>query len=558
MRVLGISAFHRDSAAALVVDGHVVAAAQEERFTRLAGDRAFPTRAIRAVLMEGGVPAPELDHVVFYEKPLRKFERVLVNNLRAFPRSAKSFSQGLFLWLGDRIWIKNRIATDIGIAPEKVLFAEQLLATAAGAFLTSPAEEAALLVVDDAGEWATTLLGRGEGTRVEQLAEVQHPHSLGLVASALTQFLGFIPGEDEGKVEMLAAWGEPRFTSQLDDLVRDDGGLFSVEQAPFRFGYDSDRLYENALVELLGPPRFPGEPLRYRSPDSRDADVAASLQVLLETRVLAIARELARRVPSPDLCFAGALSLNRTLVARLLRESPFERVHVPFASGKSGAAIGAALLADPRRDHGEDSLGSLAIHVAGDPGGRTIQTGELSDRLERGERIGLFEGPMEFGPRSLQNRLILADARGAQASRELLQACQHVEPFLTVRVAVPAEEAVRFFELPAGAETLAGRGQLLVPATDELRAAAPSALLPNGLAWPLLVEQARLPRLHGLVAEHGRRTGVPLLLASDFRLRGSPLVCSAVDAAEGFRRTTLSALVVDDRIYERDPDGDAA
>ena len=165
---------------------------------------------------------------------------------------------------------------------------------------------------------------------------------------------------------------------------------------------------------------------------------------------------------------------------------------------------------------------------------------------------------MRYRVHSLQNRLVVADARGAEASRELLQSCQHVEPFLTVRVAVPAEEGARFFELPPGAETLARRGQVLVPATDELRSVAPSVSLPNRLAWPLLVERERLPRLHALLLEHGRSTGTPVLLVSDFRLRGSPLVCSAVDAAEGFRRTTLSALVVDDRIYERDPDGDAA
>jgi len=550
MRVLGISAFQRNSAAALAVDGRVVAAAREGRFTRLAGDSAFPSRAIRAVLHRGELQAPELDAVVFYEKPLRKFERVLVNHLRAFPRSSVSFSRSVFLWLGERLWVKNRIVADLGVPAERVLFAEHLHALGMSAAGTSGRGDGALLVVDDVGEWATTLLARVRAGRLEPLAEVLHPHSLGLVASAVTQFLGFIPGEEEHKVEALAAWGEPRFLEVLRRWVPVVDGLFRVDQSPFRFTHDSDRLHEEALVEALGPPRYPGDPLRCQAPDARDADLAASLQALLEERVLHLARELHRRAPGRHLSFAGALARNRTLQARLSSEGPFEEVWTPPSPGKAGGAVGAALSVP-------SASGALTSHCftseelfdAREPDAKSLPAGAVSElvaRLERQERVAWVRGPLEFSPHSMGGRLALSDARGADARVELLRALQQVEPFLPARVLLRREDRARYVDVAGAADGALAQAQLLVPATPELRTAAPSAILPNGLCWPQSVDRDDQPELHELLTRCGR-----VLLATDFLLRGSPLVRGESDAVAAFRRSGLSALVVGDRLYER-------
>src|SRR5262245_51472654 len=251
MRILGISAFHRDAAAALVVDGEVVAAAQEERFTRLTLDPAFPTRAIRWCLSSTGIAGSSLDHVVFYEKPLRKFERVLARSMQRFPSSALPFSKNAFVWLGDRLWIRNRIAEHLSVPGERVLFVEQARALLANAFYQSRFERAALLLLDDVGEWSSTVLGRGERDQVELVFEVRHPHSLGFLASALTQYLGFAPGEEEHKLEALAALGEPRHATALAALVWGAERGFELASGPFRFDDGAERLFTDELVRIL-------------------------------------------------------------------------------------------------------------------------------------------------------------------------------------------------------------------------------------------------------------------------------------------------------------------
>lgn len=577
MRVLGISAFHRNSAAALVVDGRVVAAAREEHFTRLEGDKAFPLRAIRAVLAAGELTAPELDHVVFYEKPLRKFERVLVSNLRSFPRSSLSFSRGLFLWLGDRIWLKNRVEKDLGVPPERVLFSEHLVSQGVCAFASAPCDDAAVLVVDDAGEWATTLLARASvappaGLRadpdvdfhqrvLEPLAEVHYPHSLGLVASAVTQFLGFVAGEDEHKVEALGALGTPRFVETLRAWVPMDDGLFRVEQDPFRFGYDSDRLYEQAFEDALGAPRIPGEPLRVDGDDARDADLASSLQLLLEERVLGLAQELHRRTGNTDLCFAGALASNRGLLARLLTEGPFERVHVPLAPGKDGGAIGAALQVGGVAERLSRAPFSEPLFDAREQGARDLADGEpdeLLTRLLRGESIGRVNGPLEFAPHSAGGRIALRTAGDANAREELLNALQHVEPFLPARLLMRRCDQDLFLDAPAASDALLASAKLLVNATPELAAAAPSAVLPDGRVWPQVIDEGDPGGLHELLAGLAAAGSSPLLLAADLQLRGSPRVRGEADAVEGFQRSGLDALFVADRVYEHASEHPAA
>lgn len=564
MRILGISAFHRDSAAALVVDGKVLAVAKEEHFTRLARDSAFPTRAVRFVLGEGGVHGPDLDLVVFYEKPLKKFERVLVGNLRGFPRSSWSFAKAMFVWLGDRLWIKHRIATDLGIDPAKILFADHLESIASCALRTSPFEEAAVLVVDDAGEWSTTYLGRADADGLEALAEVQFPHSLGLLAAAVTQFLGFTPGEDEDKVEALAAWGEPRFAGDLGAWIEDRDGLFALRADVLSVEHEARQLWGEPFEALFGAPRYAGEPLQLEGDDRRYADVAASLQAVLEEQTLKLARELHRRAGTADLCFAGALAANRRLVARLAADGPFERIHVPVAPGKAGGALGAALLAEPALDgHARlapEPLVGETIEALAEPGARALEndedgTREVVRHVLDGRRVAWVSGGVEFGLTSLQNRIVLSAPGEPDATRRLLEAVQHVEPFLPCRLALAADEAERWVELPVGVDGGVRHAQLRLRARDALRAAAPSAVLPDGRVWVHVVDPRWHPRLaaalEGLAAAGRER----LLLTSDFRMRGSPVVRNESEAVDAWRRSTLDALVVECRAYDRSPLG---
>ncbi len=559
MRILGLSAHHRDAAAALVVDGRLVAAAQEERFTRRTLDPAFPTRAVRWCLASTGIASSALDRVVFYEKPLRKFERVLARSLQGFPRSARSFPRSAFLWLGERLWIRNRIAEEFSLPPERVLFLDQARSQLANAFFTSPFEEAALLLLDDVCEWTSVALGRGWGASVELELELCHPHSLGLFASAITQFLGFAPGEEEHKLAALSAFGEPRQAGILGELVRARGAFFELAEDAFRFDDGASRLFGPELEARLGPARRSGERLRWEAGDSRDAELAASAQRLIEERALALARELHRRSALENLCLAGLLAQNARLVARIAEEGPFRRIHVPAAPGKAGGALGAALFAQHVLDPGAREAPPIAIgeEIGGRPeegarelGGAPAAAEELALRVGSGELVGWARGRLEFAARSQGRRVALAAPR-PQARARLHAALHQVESFLPCRLAMPAGETARFLDLASASEGPAELGLVVVRAREALRALAPDAFLPDGRVWPRVVREREDPELHGLLVRLGQENGAPLALLADLALRGSPLVRNEAEAVEAFRRSGLDALVVESRVYTR-------
>lgn len=568
MRVLGISAFHRDSAAAVCVDGELLASAQEERFSRVRADSSLPRRAARACLERAGLRSTELDAVVFYEKPLRKFERTLAVQLQAFPRSARSFSRGLFVWLGDRLWLRTQLAEEFGVEPAKVHFVEHARSHAALAFYSSPFSRAAVLVVDDLGEWASTTLARGEGAALETLVELHHPHSLGLWFSAYTQFLGFEPGLDEERVEALAHLGAPRWEREVADTAPAlAGGAFEVDTRLFRFAHDAERLFDRALEQRFGPARQAGSALRAEGADARDADLAASVQRVLEERVLALARELHTRTGLDALCLGGEVFRNRTLVARLAHDGPFRELFAPTALGEAGAAAGAALehshsLGVARRPQrpclalGESIDAAGAVEVAGagglELGGSDAAPRRLADFLLSGRTLAWVRGALELGPESLGARLILCAASHADSRERILGALGRADELQTVRVLAREEDADVWFELSRGARELARHAACTARATSALRAAAPSALLPDGVVWPQLVVREWDPALHALLGELGRDGHAALALAASLQLRGQPIASSAADVADVFARSTLDALALEDRLLEAD------
>ena len=452
MNILGISCYYHDAAAALLRDGDLIAAAEEERFSRKKHDFGFPVGAIRFCLAQGGISAQDLDYVVFYEKPFEKFERILMTILQTYPKSWKVFRESMITWLVDKLWIRHHIEQELGVPREKVLFTQHHAAHAASAFLASPFEEAAILTVDGVGEWATATYGVGRGTDIRLFKEVRFPHSLGLLYSAFTAFLGFEVNEGEYKVMGMAPYGEPRYVDKVWKLIRQfEDGSFCLDMDYFCFHHSTTRTYNRRFEALFGAPRPPemhfftastGYPGYFGAkPGNYDelcrlnqhyADIAASIQRVTEEVLLKMARVVRQETGLKALCIAGGVGLNSVANGRILRESGFERLYVQPAAGDGGGALGAALhayhtmMGHPRKlvmrhaywgqayENGEvDGFlkrGGIAYEAAPDEGRLLDRTVEA---LTEGKVVGWYQGRFEWGPRALGNRSILADPRRA-------------------------------------------------------------------------------------------------------------------------------------------------
>src|SRR6266540_2148987 len=424
MKILGISAHYHDAAAALVVDGVPVCAVQEERLSRRKNDAAFPLAAIEWCLDRGGIEPEALDAVVFYERPMLKFERILTCALRAFPRSWRMFPKAMKSSLGEKVWVRGIISSHLGVPAKKVFFAEHHQSHAAASFFTAPTERAAILTADGVGEWATMTAGHGERRRggassISLLPEIRFPHSLCMLYSTFTAYLGFKVNEDEYKVMGLAGYGRPALAGEVRRLIRRTAdGAFALDLDYFDYHTTAARSYSSRFVDLFGPPRNPYEPIDLESNDGkRFADIAASVQRVLEDTLVDMARSLREETGLRDLCLGGGVALNGVANARILAEAGFERVFVPPAPGDAGCAIGAALYADRIHfrnsdrdvpDHpfwgptvARDELARVA-HEDGqcveemDDGALIEQTAE---DLQAGRIVGWMDGALEFGPR---------------------------------------------------------------------------------------------------------------------------------------------------------------
>ncbi len=564
--ILGVSALFHDSAVALLLDGEVVAAAQEERFTRIKHDAELPVRAAEWALAEAGIQPSDLDWLVFYEKPLAKFQRILVNSVAEFPRAWRSFPRAMQSWLGRKLWVAGELSKTFHVPPQKLLFSQHHLSHAASAFFTSPFEDAAILTIDGVGENATTAIWRGNRTtpHVEPVAEVVFPHSLGLFYSAMTAFLGFAVNEGEYKVMGMAAFGEPRFMDQMRALVRlDASGGFTLDLDAFCWHWHPTESFTGKLVQMLGQPRFPGTPFDPSTPEGKHwADIAASAQAMLEEAVLHVAHYARTRVDSPNLCLAGGVSLNAVANTRLAQEGPFDHLWVQPASGDAGGALGAALWA------WHDVLGQpRTLRPFSCALGRRwtdAQCAELLDDLraprealtadehlaravadlENGGVIGWFQGPGEFGPRALGQRSILADPRGADTRDRVNARIKFREAFRPFAPAVTAEAAATYFDIPAA---LAGPVEHMVctaTVRPEHRESLAAITHVDGSARVQVVHARRSPRFHALLTAFGERTGLPVLLNTSFNLKGDPMVDTPIDAVAALYSSDLDAVYV--------------
>jgi len=587
--ILGISAFYHDSAAALVVDGRVVAAAQEERFTRRKHDAGFPRHAVDYCLRSAGMDAGRLDHVVFYEKPLLKFERLLETYLAVAPAGLRSFLKAAPIWLHEKLQLSRVMNEGLdGKYRRPFVFVDHHEAHAASAFFPSPFDEAALLTVDGVGEWATATYGTGRGNRIELLQEMRFPHSLGLLYSAFTYFCGFKVNSGEYKLMGLAPYGAPRYADlilrHLVDLRPD--GSFRMDMG--YFNYCAGLTMTSSRFERLfgGPPRRPEAPLT-----RRELDLAASVQQVAEEIILRMARHVHRETGLRNLCMAGGVALNCVANGRLLREGPFERLWVQPAAGDSGGALGAALftwhqlLERPRTPGRPDTQhGSLlgpaytdseiaavlaaqgaVSRVAADDGALCEETAAL---IAEGKVVGWFQGRMEFGPRALGNRSILGDARNPDMQSAMNLKIKFRESFRPFAPVVPAEKAEGYFELPRGvdspymlmtapvcrerrrpADASTGGG---IERVREGRSDIPAVTHVDYSARIQTVDSDRNPLFHRLLCAFERQTGCAVMINTSFNVRSEPIVCTPSDAYRCFMATGMDVLVIGRHLLLKD------
>ncbi len=568
MNILGISAHYHDSAAALVVDGVTVCAVQEERLSRHKGDAAFPLLAIESCLQHAGIEPDELDAVVFYERPMLKFDRILTCALRAFPHSWRAFPKAMKNSLGEKVWMRGIISSHLGVPGRKVLFTEHHQSHAAAAFLTAPTRRAAIMTADAVGEWATLSVGDGERvangpTTIRRFREIRFPHSLGMLYSTFTAYLGFKVNEDEYKVMGLAAYGQPTLVEQVRKLIgRTPDGAFALDLNYFEFHNTAERSYSSRFVDLFGPPRNPYEPIDLETAEGqRFANCAASVQRVLEDTLVELARALHQETGLPDLCLGGGVALNGVANARLLAESGFERVFVPPAPGDAGCAIGAALYCDrihfgnPDRDLPDhpfwgpsvdgSELARLAredSHIAQECDDRVL-IDQIADDLAADRIVGWMEGALEFGPRALGHRSILAAPHTTDMRDRLNREIKYREPFRPFAPVVPIEAAVRYFDIPPGGMRLARFMSGVFPVRPEWRSQLQAITHVDGSARVQVLERAMAPRLHALLEAYGKRTGIPVLLNTSFNLAGEPIVNRAVEGYSTFLRCKIDVLV---------------
>jgi carbamoyltransferase len=568
MNVLGISAHYHDSAAALVVDGIPVCAVQEERLSRHKHDAGFPVSAIDWCLEHAGVEPESLDAVVFYERSMLKFERILTCALRTFPRSWKSFPAAMKNSLGEKVWVRGIISSYLGVPRAKILFTGHHEAHAAAAFLTAPTRRAAILTADGVGEWASLTAGHGERradgtTDITLLREIHYPHSLGMLYSTFTAYLGFTVNEDEYKVMGLAAYGRPTMVDRVRKLIRPTpDGAFALDMDYFDYYSTAERSYSSKFVDLFGRPRQQYEPIDVETPDGRRyADCAASVQKVLEDTLVAIARALQQETGLRDLCLGGGVALNGVANARVLVESGFDRVFVPSAPGDAGCAIGAALYADRIYLRGRDrdvpdhpflgpSVDPQELARAAREDGQHVE--ELDERallertadaLDAGQIVGWMDGASEFGPRALGHRSILAAPHTRAMRDRLNRDVKNREEFRPFAPVAPIEAVDRYFELPPGGARLGRFMSGVFPVRPVWRDQLAGVTHVDGSARLQTLERDMAPRLYALLEAYGRRTGMPVLLNTSFNVAGEPIVNRAVEGYLTFRRCGIDALV---------------
>ncbi len=582
MNILGLSAYYHDSAACLVRDGEIVAAAQEERFTRKKHDHEFPSRAVEYCLQEGNLEASELDLVAFYDKPILKFDRILETYIAYAPRGYRTFLKGLPLWLKQKLHTPRELDRGLGGKYRgRYVFTRHHESHAASAFFPSPFEKAAILTLDGVGEWSTGSVGVGEGNQIRLLKELRFPHSLGLLYSAFTYFCGFKVNSGEYKLMGLAPYGEPKYADLIREKMLDlrPDGSFRMDMSYFAFCTDEVMTSKKFDEAFGGPPRAMESPLT-----QREMDLAASIQEVTEEILLAASRYAHELTSARDLVMAGGVALNCVGNGRILREGPFERIWIQPAAGDAGGALGAAtfvwhqLLDKPRTPlaEGDRQRGSLlgpaysdeAIRACLDSRGAVYRhysteeelVDEVAALIASENVVGHMDGRMEFGPRALGNRSILGDARSPKMQSVMNLKIKFRESFRPFAPSVLRERVHDYFDMREEEESpymllvapvrkdkrvaFSENGARGLDKLKQLRSVVPAITHVDYSARVQTVDAERHPRFHRILRKFEEKTGCPVLINTSFNVRGEPIVCTPEDALRCFRATNIDALVI--------------
>ncbi len=594
MKILGVSAFYHDSAACLVVDGEIIAAAQEERFTRKKHDPDFPINAIKYCLSQSGNTSLDIDYVVFYDKPFLKFERLFETYLAFAPKGFKSFASSLPIWIKDKLfqkkiiidYLKNNITKDFDWS-DKLLFSEHHLSHAASAFFPSPYENSAILTMDGVGEWATTSVAIGNGNKLSVMNEIHFPHSLGLLYSAITSYIGFKVNSGEYKVMGLAPYGEPKYSDLIKNNLIDikEDGSFHLDMSFFSYCNDL-KMTNKKFDDLFGGPS--------RKPESiltqREMDIASSIQSICEEVIIKLARDIKKKTKLKSLCLAGGVALNCVANGKLLRENIFENIWIQPASGDAGGAIGAALavyylmLNKPRKVKSKDSMKGAYL-------GPEFSQKDIENRLKSlgakfevvndkdlialtaqalidGKAVGWHQGRMEFGPRALGGRSIIADPRSPMVQKQLNLKVKYRESFRPFAPSVLIEDVSDWFQIKTESpymllvaevtkdkqfemsmeqKKLFGIEKLNVPRSD-----IPAVTHVDFSARIHTVNKETNPKYYALITRFKNLTGCPVLVNTSFNVRGEPIVCSPEDAFNCLMGTSIEFLVVGNCIMRKE------
>lgn len=587
MNILGISAFYHDSAACLVSDGVIIAAAQEERFTRKKHDFEFPRNAVEYCLKAKGITIDDVDYVVFYDKPVLKFERLVETYVATAPSGFTSYARALPLWLKHKLWMPSTIKEELGFDGE-ILFTQHHQSHAGSAFYPSPFEEAAILTIDGVGEWTTNSLGLGKGNKFTIDKEIKFPHSLGLLYSSFTYFCGFKVNSGEYKLMGLAPYGDPKYADIIRENLIDlkDDGSFHLNLKYFNY-MSGLTMTNDKFAELFGGPRRTPE----TSITQREMDLAASVQLVTEECMLTQAKYLHETTKSNNLVLAGGVALNCVGNGRLLREGPFKNIWIQPAAGDAGGALGAALcvwhgfLDKPRKVNGKSDLQFQSLLGPSYTRDETVEAvakfnavyeevaesdlcNAVAEILADENVVGWFQGRMEFGPRALGNRSIIADPRSPRMQSNLNLKIKFRESFRPFAPAVLAEKASEYFDInhpspymlmvaPVAESkrrqmTSEEESRFGIEKLNAIRSEIPAVTHVNYSARIQTVASDSHPRFHELLSAFDKKAGCPILVNTSFNVRGEPIVCTPEDAYTCFMRTNMDVLVINNMIFKKE------
>ena len=592
-KILGLSFFYHDAAAVLlVVDGVPIAMSEEERFSGKKHDSGFPKNAINFVLKEANISINDLDYVVFYEKPFIKFDRILKINFSNAPFSPRVFINSIKNFFMDKMWIRSLINSKLEISSEKILFSEHHLSHAASAFFCSPFEKSAILTVDGVGEWAVTTIGVGQGNKIDILKEINFPHSLGLLYSTFTAFLGFEVNEGEYKVMGMAPYGKPKYVEQIKQIIQfSDDGSYKLDMSYFIFQKSLLRMFSKKFVKLFDKPRDPkskfftketGWPIYFGEKPNKEefekmslvqqkfADMAASIQVVLEEAMIHLANEIHKITKLDKLCIAGGVGLNSCANWKIVQNTPFKEVFVQPAAGDAGGALGAALAvykiglngekkyimkhayygAQYSKEEIEKFLINKKISLVYFPDQELI--GKVANFLAEGKVVGWFDGRAEWGPRALGHRSILADPRKEEMKDIVNTKIKFREPYRPFAPSVLVEEAEEYFDMPNSQIHYPARYMLFVSKVKEdKRKKIPAITHVDGSARPQLVFRDESPHYYDLIKKFKDITGIPLILNTSFNLKGEPIANTPENAYSTFVRSELDVLVLGNYVIQK-------